>query len=118
MIEDPVDHCPFGIHGEIRIAGTRTPSRSKLNSARPRVVGRSRELIGLQAGGTTWSKIPPCSSYTTSSAVLSHNAAFCLIALYTEAINSFARLHVVIGMLIAGHLFASCRCRDRCSSAQ
>src|SRR5947199_8878215 len=46
----------LGIHGEIRIAGTRTPSRSNLNSIPvPVLLADALNLSGVHVGGTTWS---------------------------------------------------------------
>merc|ERR1719313_44648 len=58
---------PGSTHGEAMIAGTRTPSRVKLNGGS--VLTRPSGL-GTSTGGDTWSKKPPCSSYVTSSSVL------------------------------------------------
>jgi len=56
-----------GIHGEIAIAGIRTPERSNAKSICPRGAPGSG---GGAAGGGTWSYVPPCLSKFTISTVL------------------------------------------------
>uniref|UniRef100_A0A0A9G9P6 Uncharacterized protein n=1 Tax=Arundo donax TaxID=35708 RepID=A0A0A9G9P6_ARUDO len=57
----PCTTVPFAIHGEIKMAGTRTPNRSKVKlygggPTMPSGLGTPWTGVG------TWSKKPPCSS--------------------------------------------------------
>ena len=71
-----VESTPAASQGEASTAGTRTPRRSKPKPRSPSgPSGATWSSGGTAAGGGTWSKKPPCSSYSTANRVCCHKAS-------------------------------------------